>query len=73
MLLEATTDNLYDPIVALYESLFHGERALTLRLTIKAETNFSLLQDFLALVEDGEKDFEASIALEVIDDAHVLQ
>lgn len=73
MLLEATTDNLYDPIVALYQSLLCGERAFTLRLTIKADANFFLLQDFLALVEDGEKDFGASIDLEVIDDAHVLQ
>lgn len=73
MLLEATTDNLYDPIVALYEGLFGGERSITLRLSVRENADLFLLQDFLSLAEDGQRDFGASIELEVIDDARLLQ
>ncbi|WP_303237671.1 hypothetical protein [uncultured Bilophila sp.] len=73
MLLEVTTDNLYDPVVALYEGLFEGERDVTVRLTVKEGFNPFLLQDFLSLVEDGGNDFGASVDLEVIDDARILQ
>ena len=35
MLLNVSTDNLYDPIIALYEALFRGEREHTLRITLR--------------------------------------
>ena len=69
MLLNVSTDNLYDPIIALYEALFRGEREHTLR----EDFNPVLLDDFLSLVQEGEKDFSATFAVEVIDEANVLQ
>lgn len=73
MLLEASTDNLYDPVVELYHRLFHGERECRLRLTIKEGFDPRRLTDFLALVEEGGRDFDANIDLEVLDEARVLQ
>ena len=73
MLLNVSTDNLYDPISALYEALFRGEREHTLRITLREDFNPVLLDDFLSLVQEGEKDFSATFAVEVIDEANVLQ
>ena len=73
MLLNVSTDNLYDPIIALYEALFRGEREHTLRITLREDFNPVLLDDFLSLVQEGEKDFSATFAVEVIDEAIVLQ
>lgn len=71
--LQVSTDNLYDPVVRFYEALFDGEKAVSLRLTVNEGMNPGLLSDFLSLVEDGEKDFGASVELEVIDHARLLQ
>ena len=73
MLLNVSTVNLYDPIIALYEALFRGEREHTLRITLREDFNPVLLDDFLSLVQEGEKDFSATFAVEVIDEANVLQ
>ena len=73
MLLNVSTANLYDPIIALYEALFRGEREHTLRITLREDFNPVLLDDFLSLVQEGEKDFSATFAVEVIDEANVLQ
>ena len=54
MLLNVSTDNLYDPIIALYEALFRGEREHTLRITLREDFNPVLLDDFLSLVQEGE-------------------
>ena len=43
MLLNVSTDNLYDPIIALYEALFRGEREHTLRITLREDFNPVLL------------------------------
>ena len=73
MLLHVSTDNLYDPNIAMYEALFRGEREHTLRITLREDFNPVLLDDFLSLVQEGEKDFSATFAVEVIDEANVLQ
>ena len=73
MLLNVSTDNLYDPIIALYEALFRGEREHTLRITLRKVFDPALLDDFLSLVQEGEKDFSATFTIEVIDEANLLQ
>ena len=57
----------------MYEALFRGEREHTLRITLREDFNPVLLDDFLALVQEGEKDFSATLAVEVMDEANVLQ
>lgn len=73
MLLNVSTDNLYDPVIALYEALFRGEREHTLRITLCEVFDPALLDDFLSLVQEGEKDFSATFTIEVIDEANLLQ
>lgn len=71
--LAVSTDNLYDPVIELYEALFAGEREIRLRLTLTETMNPALLDDFLSLVADGKRDFGAAVDVEVIDHACLLQ
>ena len=73
MLLNVSTDNLYDPMIDLIRALCRGDREHTLRITLREDFDPVLLDDFLSLVQEGEKDFSATFAVEVIDEANVLQ